>query len=430
MVVAAVGLQAGQLAGAPTAGAAVFTPSTTASTAVGGAASLEVTGAGGPVTDVTVTLTGLSHPAASDLDLELVAPSGAAVALLSDACGAASLTDVTLTLDDSAPSRFGAGGACGSGTYRPTEVSQGQPADVWPVADPGASLARFDGENPNGTWTLHLLDDDGAVEGVLAGGFALRITTGGFRALLPGAGTAGPASAYPLRTGVADRTGTITGLSVTVRLSHASVGDLTLLLVSPGGRSVLLTRHPCATGVPVTGAAWTFSDAAPAPLPTGSDPAAVGCGTGTYRPAGTTWAALPTPAPGPPYAGTLGTLVGTSPNGSWQLYVHDDREGASGYLTEFSLSLATSDVTAPRTRIVSSPRTSHRHRGTVAFRADEPGARFECRLDGRRWRACTSPTRLTRLAPGLHRFKVRAVDAAGNRDESPAVRRWRVLRRS
>jgi Sulfatase/Domain of unknown function (DUF4976) len=90
------------------------------------------------------------------------------------------------------------------------------------------------------------------------------------------------------------------------------------------------------------------------------------------------------------------------------------------------------DVTTPQTTLTRHPkkrmRTHRRHRRvTFAFKADEP-ATFRCRLDKRRWQACASPKRL-RSPAGRHRFRVRAIDIAGNRDPSPASWRWRVKAR-
>jgi Ca2+-binding RTX toxin-like protein len=88
------------------------------------------------------------------------------------------------------------------------------------------------------------------------------------------------------------------------------------------------------------------------------------------------------------------------------------------------------DRTAPRTKLLRPParlvRVAPRHRATVVFRfvANER-SRFECRLDARPYGRCHSPLRV-RLAPGAHTFRVFAIDAAGNRDKTPAQIRVRV----
>ena len=91
------------------------------------------------------------------------------------------------------------------------------------------------------------------------------------------------------------------------------------------------------------------------------------------------------------------------------------------------------DRIAPRTRLGSHPPArvfSARPWRTVSFRfaADEPGARFRCKLDARPYRACTSP-RAYRVKAGRHAFRVVAIDRAGNADPTPALFRFAVRRR-
>ena len=86
------------------------------------------------------------------------------------------------------------------------------------------------------------------------------------------------------------------------------------------------------------------------------------------------------------------------------------------------------DVTAPETTIDSAPDASTTSTFAVfAFSASEPGARFECALDGAAFTACGSPATVTGLALGAHRFEVRATDLAGNVDASPAFYVWTVV---
>jgi hypothetical protein len=51
---------------------------------------------------------------------------------------------------------------------------------------------------------------------------------------------------------------------------------------------------------------------------------------------------------------------------------------------------------------------------------------FACRIDGGGFAPCSSPVTFSALALGEHRFEVRAVDAAGNQDGSPAAYAWIV----
>jgi len=85
------------------------------------------------------------------------------------------------------------------------------------------------------------------------------------------------------------------------------------------------------------------------------------------------------------------------------------------------------DCLAPATRLNRAPRRrTHRRRVKFKFSSNEPGSTFKCKLDHRPFRPCTSPKRY-RVRPGKHVFKVKATDAAGNTDPTPAQKRFRVL---
>lgn len=92
------------------------------------------------------------------------------------------------------------------------------------------------------------------------------------------------------------------------------------------------------------------------------------------------------------------------------------------------------DTAPPQTAFTAKPphlvrRAKLPARVTFAFRSNEAGSTFQCSLDGAPFHACTAPKVLT-LKAGRHRFRVRAVDKAGNKDSTPAAYSFRVIRRA
>lgn len=87
----------------------------------------------------------------------------------------------------------------------------------------------------------------------------------------------------------------------------------------------------------------------------------------------------------------------------------------------------TIDRTAPNVTITSNPPLlSNSTNGSFGFSADEPNCTFETMLDGGGWSSSGSSKIFTGLAEGSHTFSVRAIDAAGNVDASPATYTWTV----
>src|SRR5436190_2927446 len=80
------------------------------------------------------------------------------------------------------------------------------------------------------------------------------------------------------------------------------------------------------------------------------------------------------------------------------------------------------DTTSPNTTISAAPAAlTNSNSASLAFTATEAGTTFESRLDGAAFAAATSPQALAALAEGSHTFEVRARDAAGNVDATPAT---------
>ncbi|MGE5690197.1 MAG: OmpL47-type beta-barrel domain-containing protein [Pseudomonadota bacterium] len=86
----------------------------------------------------------------------------------------------------------------------------------------------------------------------------------------------------------------------------------------------------------------------------------------------------------------------------------------------------TVDSLAPDTTLATTP-TDPSNDATPTFTfSSEPGATFDARLDGGSWTTVSSPYDLGPLADGAHTLDVRATDAAGNVDASPASWAWVV----
>ena len=81
----------------------------------------------------------------------------------------------------------------------------------------------------------------------------------------------------------------------------------------------------------------------------------------------------------------------------------------------------------PNTTITSSPSAVvNSTSASFGFSSTEPGAKFQCSLNGAAFAPCISPKRYMGLSNRLHTFKVRAVNAALSPDPTPAIRTWRV----
>ena len=147
---------------------------------------INVAGITNPVSKVTVTLKQITHSFPSDVDVLLVGPTGVKFTLMSDVIGGTDWTGETYTIDDGAAAVFpSSGNPPASGSFRPTNYGTGDafppPAPVGPYLDPAtagsATLAAFNDLNPNGTWSLYVVDDAGTDTGTFAGGWDLTLTT-------------------------------------------------------------------------------------------------------------------------------------------------------------------------------------------------------------------------------------------------------------
>lgn len=147
---------------------------------------IPVSGLSGTVTDVNVTISGLTHEFPDDVDILLVGPGGQNVVLMADTGGDPNIfaPGVTLTFDDAASGSLPDNAQIVSGTFKPTRgtiLGGGNaltnfPAPA-PVAPYGSVLSIFNTTSPNGTWNLYVADDSSGDSGSIATGWSLDITT-------------------------------------------------------------------------------------------------------------------------------------------------------------------------------------------------------------------------------------------------------------
>jgi hypothetical protein len=83
------------------------------------------------------------------------------------------------------------------------------------------------------------------------------------------------------------------------------------------------------------------------------------------------------------------------------------------------------DVIPPDTILLSYPQSLTNSTSAVfRFSSTEQNSRFECQIDNENWSACGIPKTYTELSEGSHVFRVRAIDAVGNVDPTPATYPW------
>ena len=99
---------------------------------------------------------------------------------------------------------------------------------------------------------------------------------------------------------------------------------------------------------------------------------------------------------------------------------------AAGNRSAAATSAWTLDTTAPTAPAFTSGPVGASTSKSASFDwTSEPGASFECRVDGGAWVACAAPYALTGLTTGKHSFAVRQTDAAGN-VSTAGVNAWTV----
>lgn len=145
-----------------------------------------VSGVAGTVAALTVGLADLTHSFPSDVAILLVGPQGQDLVLMSEVGGSHDIAGVDLVFDDAAAEDVLIGVQITSGSYKPTRV--GSP--IFPAPAPAVSaattLAAFAGTDPNGVWSLYVVDDSAGDSGSI----------GAWSITLPEPGAGGPVAAF------------------------------------------------------------------------------------------------------------------------------------------------------------------------------------------------------------------------------------------
>jgi uncharacterized delta-60 repeat protein len=152
-----------------------------------------VSGLGSSLLKATVVFAGVTHGSPSDIDTLLGSPSQQGVYLMANAGGGDSIDDVTLTFDDNATNNDGSTNFLPVGPFADTIVTStnhptvyGSVATFPPSVSPNPSLpnpsystnlSSLNGSNPNGTWSLFVLDHQVTDDGFITNGWLLNLTT-------------------------------------------------------------------------------------------------------------------------------------------------------------------------------------------------------------------------------------------------------------
>ena len=139
---------------------------------------ININGLAGLVSKATVTLSNLNHTWPGDIDALLVSPTGQKSFLMAKCGGSNELNNVTLTFDDAAASILPRSGQIVSGTNRPTSYAVATPPfppGLTPPQPYSTNLSVFNGNNPNGAWSLYVIDDTPGNDGVISNGWSLNL---------------------------------------------------------------------------------------------------------------------------------------------------------------------------------------------------------------------------------------------------------------
>ena len=200
-----------------------------------------------------------------------------------------------------------------------------------PTLQPEGALSAFDNENPNGTWSLTVVDDTIANVGSLNGAqleistyigkptFVTKDYTNNVSIPIPDSASISPTATV---TGLPYR---ISEVKVFTKIPHTFSRDLDVTLTSPAGTIITLVSNRGAGHDNVFDGTWWYDNA----LTPATDASYANLATQTQL--------IP--------EGTLGAFKGENPNGTWTLTVNDDLlNGDTGTLDNWILEITTASA--------------------------------------------------------------------------------------
>lgn len=298
---------------------------------------VSISGQSGTIIDVDLQ-TFITHQDNANLDITLSSPAGTTVTITTD--NAATLANVFngTYWDDQADPLGSILFANNPSLGTVTKHSYTTSVVASPLV-PEEGLIAFKGEDPNGTWTLKIVDDAATETGNLAS-WKLRVTT-----CTTTMATESTTLSNSTLTSVPDAGAAVTstvsasgldpslcGVKLTTNITHDFPGDIEMTLTSPSGTVATVTDDQGATNDDAfAGTIWDSTADLSSTIPYSGNPNIVSDHTYAIDTLATTLTPLE----------SFATFNGENPNGTWTLTVRDDAGADTGDLVSWSLQLTT-----------------------------------------------------------------------------------------
>ncbi len=278
---------------------------------------INVAGAGTFLYQMSITAN-ITHTFAADMDITLISPSNNRITISTD--NGAGNDDVF------------AGTTWTDLTGTPTTDALYTNQTVQPILVPEEALGALFGTDPNGTWTLEVVDDLSGDTGTI-NSWSVDINTLNVAPILTNASfsnnTPVPIVDVATSSSVIAVAGAETFLcqaDIVADITHTFAADMDIRLISPTTSTTISTDNGAGNDDVFAGTTW---------IDTGNTP------TTDHLYVNATVATPLVPE------GAMGRFLGTNPNGNWTLEVVDDLSGDTGTINGWTLNLTTCACAIP-----------------------------------------------------------------------------------